>query len=94
MVDNFRDWNAKVQDGCVSAICDILNKNRIPYIRQRMNRPRQQIYLPPFAGHTDALLAVFAAQEIEIEKLRNELYKLRGITKGEWKSEEFGRRGE
>ena len=94
MVDNFRDWSAKIQNNCVSAICDILYKNRIPYIRQKMNRPRQQIYLPPFAGHTDALLAVYAAQEIEIERLRNELYKLRGMTKSEWKSEEFGRGGE
>ena len=85
---DFRRWSYKAQEQCIDGICDILNKYNIPYKRDKMNRPRHQITLLPFAGHTEALLAVYAEQSIEIETLNNELWKLRGMTKNEWKSEE------
>ena len=94
MSTDFREWSAKIQENCIGAICYILRKQGIPYYRDKMNRPRQQIILLPYMNHagfatqTDALLAVFAAKQTEIEMLRNELYKLRGMTKSEWKSEE------
>lgn len=89
---DFRNWNAKIQENCIDAICHIFEKQAIPYHRDKMNRPRQQITLLPYANHvgfatqTDALLAVFAEKQLEIEMLRNELYQLRGMTKGEWKN--------
>ena len=88
MSTDFRDWSAKLQEQCIDNICDIFNKYKIPYRRDKINRPRQQITLLPFAGHTDALLAIYATQSIEIERLKNELWRLRGMTKNEWKSEE------
>lgn len=88
MSTDFRDWSVKLQEQCIDNICDTLDKYNIPYRRDKVNRPRQQITLLPFAGHTDALLVVYATQSIEIERLKNELWKLRGMTKSEWKSEE------
>lgn len=91
---DFRGWSYKAQEQCIDGICDILNKYKIPYRRDKLNHPRQQITLLPYANHagfatqTDALLAIYAVQSIEIEKLKNELWKLRGMTKSEWKSEE------
>lgn len=94
MSTDFREWSTEIQENCISAICCILRKQGIPHYRDKMNRPRQQITLLPYINHvgfatqTDALLAVFAEKQIEIEMLKNELYKLRGMTKSEWKSEE------
>ena len=94
MSTDFREWSAEIQENCIGAICCILRKQGIPHYRDKMNRPLQQITLLPYANHTgfatqtDALLAIYAAQSIEIEKLKNELWKLRGMTKSEWKSEE------
>ena len=88
---DFREWSVKLQEQCIDNICSIFNKYKIPYRRDKLNRPRQQITLLPYANHagfatqTDALLAIYATQSIEIERLRNELYRLRGMTKNEWK---------
>ena len=87
MGTRYTEWSAEIQLRCIDSICRILDKFHIPYYRYKMNRPRQQLILPPLAS-TEALLAVYAHQQVEIEVLRSEIYKLRGMTKSEWKSEE------
>lgn len=83
----YTEWSAELQLRCIDSICRILDKFNVPYYRNKMNRPRQQLMLPPLAS-TEALLAVYAHQQVEIEMLRGEIYKLRGMTKNEWKEAE------
>lgn len=88
MSTDFRDWSPEIQERCVDSIRAILDRYKIPYKYSNVFRPRHQILLLPDAGHTDALLAVYSTMAVEIEMLKSELYRLRGMTKNEWKSEE------
>lgn len=74
-------------DKIVNFVCDILEKQKIPYRRNKALRPLHQLTLPEQAV-TRALVAVFVEQDKIIDELRAELYRLRGMTKNELKETE------
>lgn len=74
-------------DRVVSFVCDILEKQKIPYRRNKALRPLHQLTVPEQLT-TKALVAVFIEQDRIIDELRTELYKLRGMTKNEFKETE------
>ena len=71
-------------DRVVSFICKILEEQKIPYKRNRALRPLHQLTVPEQLV-TKALIAVYVEQDRIIDELRTELYRLRGMTKNEWK---------
>lgn len=74
-------------DRIVSLVCNILEKQKIPYKRNKILRPQHQLKVHEFLT-TRALVAVYVEQDKIIDELRTELYKLRGITKNEFKETE------
>ena len=74
-------------DKVVSFVCDILEKQKIPYRRNKALRPLHQLTIPEQLV-TKALVAVFVEQDRIIDELRTELYRLRGMTKNEFKETE------
>lgn len=76
-----------VTDREISCICDILEKQKIPYKRNKILRSLHQLTVPEYLT-TRALVAVYVSQDKIIDELRTELYKLRGMTKNEWKETE------
>lgn len=76
-------------DRVVSCICDILEKQKIPYRRNKVLRPLHQLTIPEQLT-TKALVAVFNEQDRIIDEFRTELYKLRGMTKNE-QTKEFAK---
>ena len=71
----------------VNRICGILEKQKIPYRRNKALRPLHQLTIPEQLV-TKALVAVYVEQDRIIDELRTELYKLRGMTKNEFKETE------
>lgn len=87
-MSDFLDWPMLRQDAVIHEICRILEKHHIPYTRKKMNRPARSLTLMAPGCDAQALMAVYVEQDKIIDELRTELYKLRGITKNEWRSEE------
>lgn len=87
-MSDFLNWSMRQQDMIVHEICRILDKNGIPYVRKRMNRPARSLTLMAPGCDAQALMAVYVEQDRIIEELRRELFKLRGMTKNEWKETE------
>lgn len=79
--------NVERTDKVISCICSILEEQHIPYRRNKAMRPMHQLMLPEHVV-TTALVAVFTEQDKIIDELRNELYRLRGMTKNEFKEAE------
>ena len=84
-MSDFLDWPTPRQDAIVREICRILDKNCIPYRHNRMNRPARSLTLMASGCDAQALMAVYVVQDKIIDELRTELFKLRGMTKNEWK---------
>lgn len=92
-MSDFLAWPAVRQDAVVREVCRILDKNNIPYVHKRINRPARSLTLMAPGCDAQALMAVYVEQDKIIDELRTELYRLRGITKNEWKSEEEAAEG-
>ena len=87
-MNDFLDWPLPRQEAVVHEICKILDKNDIPYAHKYMNRPARSLTLMAPGCDAQALMAVYVEQDRIIDELRTELYKLRGMTKNEWKETE------
>ena len=87
-MNDFLEWPAARQDAVVHEVCRILDKNHIPYVHKRINRPARSLTLMAPGCDAQALMAVYVEQDRIIDELRTELYKLRGMTKNEWKETE------
>ena len=84
-MNNFLEWPTPRQEVVVREICKILDKNDIPYVRKIMNRPARSLTLMAPGCDAQALMAVYVEQDKIIDELRTELYRLRGMTKNEFK---------
>ena len=84
-MNDFLEWPAVRQDAVVREVCRILDKNYIPYVYKRINRPARSLTLMAPGCDAQALMAVYVEQDKIIDELRTELYRLRGLTKNEWK---------
>ena len=84
-MNDFLDWPMPRQDMIVREICRILEKHHIPYVRNMVNRPARSLTLTAPGCDAQALMAVYVEQDMIIDELRTELYRLRGMTKNEWK---------
>lgn len=82
-MNDFLEWPAARQDAVVREVCGILDKNGIPYVRKRINRPARSLTLMAPGCDAQALMAVYVEQDKIIDELRTELYRLRGMTKNE-----------
>ena len=80
-MSDFLDWPIQRQDVVVHEICKILEKHRIPYRHERMNRPARSLTLTAPGCDAQALMAVYIEQDRLIDELRTELFRLRGMTK-------------
>ena len=87
-MSNFLDWPMARQDMIVHEVRRILDKNGIPYVYKRVNRPARSLTLMAPGCDAQALMAVYVEQDRIIDELRTELYRLRGMTKNEWKEAE------
>ena len=87
-MSDFLDWPTPRQDVIMHDIRKILEKHHIPYKYERVNRPARSLTLMAPGCDAQALMAVYVEQDKIIDELRTELYRLRGMTKSEWKSEE------
>ena len=87
-MNDFLNWPMPRQDVIVREICRILDKNGIPYVHKRMNRPARSLTLMAPGCDAQALMAVYVEQDRIIDELRTELFKLRGIAKNEFKETE------
>lgn len=92
-MNDFLEWPAARQDVVVREVCRILDENHIPYIYKRINRPARSLTLTAPGCDAQALMAVYVEQDKIIDELRTELYRLRGMTKSEWKSTEYTPKG-
>ena len=84
-MNDFLEWPVPRQDAVVREICKILEKHHIPYIRNKVCRPARSLILTAQYCDAQALMAVYVEQDKIIDELRTELYRLRGMTKNEWK---------
>lgn len=84
-MNDFLNWPMPRQDVIIHEICRILEKHHIPYVYKRVNRPARSLTLKAPGCDAQALMAVYVEQDRIINELRTELYRLRGITKNEWK---------
>ena len=84
-MNDFLEWPAARQNAVVHEVCRILDKNRIPYVHKRINRPARSLTLMAPGCDAQALMAVYVEQDKIIDELRTELYRLRRMTKNEWK---------
>jgi hypothetical protein len=82
-MNDFLEWPAVRQDAVVREVCRILDKNHIPYVHKRINRPARSLTLMAPGCDAQALMAVYVEQDKIIDELRTELYKLRGMAKNE-----------
>ena len=87
-MNEFLEWPMVRQDATVREICRILDKNGIPYVHKRVNRPARSLTLMAPGCDAQALMAVYVEQDKIIDELRTELYRLRGMTKNEFKETE------
>jgi hypothetical protein len=87
-MSDFLDWSMQRQNVVIHEIRSILKKYHIPYVYRRLDRPARSINLVTPGCDAQALMAVYVEQDRIIDELRRELFKLRGMTKSEWKSEE------
>ena len=87
-MNEFLEWSMPRQDVIVREICRILDKNGIPYVHKIMNRPARSLTLMAPGCDAQALMAVYVEQDKIIDELRTELYRLRGMTKNEFKETE------
>lgn len=92
-MSDFLGWPMLRQNMVIHEICGILEKHCIPYVRNKMNRPARSLTLMAPGCDAQALMAVYVEQDKIIDELRTELYKLRGMTKNEWKNEEEAAKG-
>ena len=84
-MSDFLEWPMPRQDAVVREICKILEKHHIPYMRNKVCRPARSLTLTAQYCDAQALMAVYVEQDKIIDELRTELYRLRGMTKNEWK---------
>ena len=87
-MSDFLDWSMQRQDVIIHEIRLILEKYHIPYRYQRVNRPARSLTLTAPGCEAQALMAVFVEQDRLIDELRTEIFKLRGMTKNEFKEAE------
>lgn len=87
-MSDFLEWPLPRQEAVIREVCEILDKNHIPYVYKRVNRPARSLTLMAPGCDAQALMAVYVEQDRIIDELRTELYKLRGMTKNEWKETE------
>lgn len=80
-MNDFLEWPMPRQDAVVLKVCRILDKNGIPYVHNRINRPARSLTLMAPGCDAQALMAVYVEQDRIIDELRAELYKVRGMTK-------------
>jgi hypothetical protein len=92
-MSDFLDWPMPRQYAVIHEICSILEKHHIPYVCNKMNRPARSLTLMAPGCDAQALMAVYVEQDKIIDELRTELFKLRGMVKNEWKSEEYTAKG-
>lgn len=85
---DFLEWPMPRQDAVVREVCRILDKHHIPYVHKRMNRPARSLTLMAPGCDAQALMAVFVEQDKIIDELREELFRLRRMTKNEFKETE------
>lgn len=85
MMSDFLEWPMLRQDMVIREICRILEEHHIPYMRNKMCRPARSLTLTAQYCDAQALMAVYVEQDRIIDELRTELYRLRGMTKNEWK---------
>ena len=82
-MNDFLEWPRARQNMIVHEVCRILDKNDIPYVYKRVNRPARSLTLMAPGCDAQALMAVYVEQDKIIDELRTELYRLRGMTKNE-----------